>query len=215
MRSFAVFMVLALISCAPKLHKTTLPLPPSQTEPFEDRLAAYQNLRAGELIALTSADAPTAPYATSVEFIVLVDGTIIDNPEDLVPVVSDDSKTAKDTKFYLRYKQMSKNKFRALRALTALSGVTSLAAFGLESISLGVVSGVSLAGSVGFFVSGAISYIRGAAYRGAALQSYNQSLRTSLGICVDEGTKQIYDCFREQPKVRSGITLNNGPTEVP
>jgi hypothetical protein len=213
MRIILCHMIFLFFACAPPTPRVVLSAP-SPGAPFEERLEAYMTLRVGDTVSL-GAEGQTSSLK-SVEFLILADGTILDNPEDLLPVVDEDTATARETAKYIQ----SKERRRAARIVAAVLVVGSLVTLGAAeergSEPLLILAGAEAGVAVGALLTGFISVFIGETHRWKALGAYPASLRSSLGICVEKETKQIYDCFEGPPGGRSnGITRNDIPTEAP
>jgi hypothetical protein len=144
MRSGYLSLSLLVAGCLPTQSHVVLQAP-SPEAPFEERLAAYQRLRPDEVIALSSTalSADQRAESGSVVFVLLSDGTIVEEPDDLLPVVGPDSETAQQAERYRRLKS---------RGLVLLYSGEAAFAFGGLSLLAFVDGPLSVAGDVGLGV---------------------------------------------------------------
>lgn len=193
--TLALSASLALQACAAHVQ---LPPTPDRTAPLPTRVGAYNALRptatqTTQTITMNRYGMVTGA-STSLDFIMLANGTQVAYPDDLVPLVDANSVTA----------------VAANQSASARGVGRGLVGGGIGGMLLGTVllipaftsddGNALLYGSIGLFTAGLVVYLIGqigflsssASERVRAFMTYDNSLRERLGLCGD-GT-QMGDC---------------------
>jgi hypothetical protein len=181
----------ACAACAGRPHVTLTA--PAQTAPLEARIAAYRQLRLKSRIEVVKYDGRT--IGSSTRSLILADGTRVYHFEDLLPVVSPDSATAKAV---LESERLER---RALPLLWggAAAMMGSFALFQFTGDRLFEGDPITVGATLGLFVGGVVGGVFGRSYerraQGArvdALAGLDDSLRENLGLCGEGGA--VVDC---------------------
>jgi hypothetical protein len=180
---------------------------PPRSAPYEERLAAYEELRpeAERKTLITRKTKRREPGAP----LVLADGTTIYHAEDLATLVPADSATAEAIERVVVHER----KQRVWTNLAiAFGGVSSGAlTLGLvvfrqgeaeetQNLGLGIAAGSIILGTVGVAVFIPVANTNGQKAQKAredAFVNYDQALRESLGICLDGD--RLVDCDATAP----------------
>lgn len=174
---------------------------PSQDAPFPKREEAYQELRPDRAQALVVTDGANQELERGIFYMTLGSGMPVYYPEDLLPVVSPQSKTAQAIQLMQQETQRANKLTTVSRIITGSTIVLS----GLLVAGLSQSSPAARNDSIVFatFTSGALvwwisSRPANAAVRRAgkarddAFHHYGADLREHLSICKEGGT--LYDC---------------------
>jgi hypothetical protein len=205
----ALIAALALQGCAAHVQ---LPSPPPREAPPTQRLAFYQQHRPVALNTMTSVFVNRYGYAgatTSVHGVLLADGTTVQMPEDLHPLVDPDSVTAQSAERSQRARGVTAGVLAGgiaatglgiallIPALTSRSDRSSSGSSGVDSGLLWTSVGLSLAGAVLALIAGYGPGATAAQERVNAFAALDASLRRRLDLC--ENGLGVVDCATQAP----------------
>lgn len=200
---------LAVQGCAAHVQ---LPSPPPREAPPSQRLAFYQQHRPVALNTMTSVFVNRYGYAgatTSVHGVLLADGTTVQMPEDLHPLVDPDSVTAQSAERSQRARGVTAGVLAGGIAATGLGIALLIPAFtsgsdrsssgssGVDSGLLWTSVGLSLAGAVLALIAGYGPGATAAQERVNAFAALDASLRRRLDLC--ENGLGVVDCASGAP----------------
>jgi hypothetical protein len=210
--AISAIILLTLSACSPfglgrqKVEPHAAFVVPSPAAPYEDRRAAYEQLRpeTQKRGLVFKTDVPKKRKRAG-DPLQLSDGTKVYHAEDLAPLVLPDSVTAKAIEQHLIFEQQQKIWASSAIGLTALatSGL-SLGTFvflrGDESRSQNIGVGIALSSIVIGAISVAVSVPAARAKQELAQKAnedafvnYDPSLRAFLGICQKD--ERLVDCY--------------------
>lgn len=196
-RSLSGLAALAVLAgCA---SHVTLWAPPTSA-PLEARAAAYRTLRSTSAVQTTTS---VSGGGTSFENqMLLADGTTVSYPEDILPVVPEDSESAD----YVRRSLRKRSTGHACGWVSAVSAVAFGAiVLGVASSSGSAMNGLEKAGLAGSGLSAAGFGIANYFYLSSssddameAYRHYNDGLERKLSVCVGPtcGSSVIRDVSR-------------------
>jgi hypothetical protein len=205
-------ILLALSACNPfglgryKVQPHTAFVVPSPTAPYDERLAAYQQLRpeTQKKGLVFKTDVPKKRKRAG-DPLQLSDGTKVYHSEDLAPLVLPDSATAKAIEQHLLFEKQQKIWANSAAGLTALSsGGFSLGTFVFvrgdddrsQNIGLGIALSSIVIGAISLAVSVPAARSKQELAQKAneeAFVNYDPSLRAFLGICQKD--ERLVDCY--------------------
>jgi hypothetical protein len=217
----ALIAALAAQGCGAHVQ---LPSPPPREAPPSPRLAFYLQHRPVALNTMTSVFVNRYGYAgttTSVQGVMLADGTTVQMPEDLHPLVDPDSVTAQSAERSRRARGVSAGLLAGGLGATglgiallipALSSVGDRASSGSSGVDSGLLwtsVGLSLAGAVLALIAGYGPGATAAQERVNAFAALDASLRRRLDLC--ENGLGVVDCATQTPAVPALQPMYPGP----
>lgn len=187
---------------------------PAATADIEQRLAAYERLRGTELHR-THVYYGGRYSTTRADYFKLADGTYIDHPEDLLPVVPADSRTATAAKEAHSEEAAAQGWFWAWIGCTVASSVIIMSPLVADDLSmtgpsLWIGSGLTAIGMVGG-IMGIVKHRSANRQAATAYENYNEDLRRRLNLCVEDDT--VFGCdigLACEPACRAGYKCVSG-----
>ena len=205
-----------------------LPSPPPREAPPAQRLGFYQQHRPVALNTMTSVFVNRYGYAgttTSVQGVLLADGTTVQMPEDLHPLVDPDSVTAQSAERSRRARGVTAGLLAGglaatglgiallFPALSSVSDRSSSGSSGLDNGLLWTSVGLSLAGAVLALIAGYGPGATASQERVNAFAALDASLRRRLDLC-ENGIGMI-DCATQMPAVPALQPMYPGTPMLP
>lgn len=226
-RGFTATLIAALAVQGCTAH-VQLPSPPPREAPPAQRLGFYLQHRPVALNTMTSVFVNRYGYAgstTSVQGVMLADGTTVQAPEDLHPLVDPDSVTAQSAERSRHARGVAGGLLAGglvatgvgigllIPALSSVSDRASSGSAGVDSGLLWTSVGLSIAGAVLALVAGYGPGATASQERVNAFAALDASLRRRLDLC--ENGLGVVDCATQTPAVPALQPLRPGAPMLP
>lgn len=217
MRIVLGLLCLGLLSCTSSHIKITAPAP---TAPYEERREAYEKLQPKVAVDLVSVDKYSKKeMKRSTIGVVLQDDRFVLRPEDLLPAVAPDSKTALYAKRGVALQERSRRILLSIPLTTGLGIVSGALAFRfVEERPQGpILKDFKIAGGAGFgFLTLIAAWIpagRAMKIREKSFLAYETDLRAYLQLCNVEDV--ITDCMTSESLHDSAFLPEPQPASMP
>lgn len=219
-RLIAVLLSVLVVGCGP--NRVVLRTVPEKTAPLHERQRALKDL-APESGLQTTYYRDGVPVGTNLDWLMLGDGTRVEDPRDLLPAVDDSSPTANYARSYAAKRTATQvwaltglGAFAAGLVVEVLSLVAMLNALtsqsggsvGPSQLLTGMAVGAGL--ELGAIISFGVAIANGAAAnkdRLSAFQTYPKALQRRLALQEDAPAEESHD-----KQMQNEVSV---PTDVP